>query len=144
MNELYNNDILRLATQIPLTERLDAPDVTVVKTSRICGSRVTGDYIIKDGRITAYGQEVKACALGQASSSIVGKHIIGNSLEDLEPVADAVRLMLAEGAPSPSGEWAEYAVLAPAKDHKSRHASIMLPLEAAIEAFGQINSPSSN
>ncbi len=142
MSELYNKDILRLATSIPLTERLAAPDVSVVRTSRICGSRVTADFTF-DGTTTSaaiseYGQEVKACALGQASCSIFGRHIIGQTRETFLPVADAMRRMLAGEGPPPVGEWAELEIFLPAREHKSRHGSIMLPFEAALEAFDSI------
>lgn len=138
MTTLYNKEILRLAISIPLTERLDAPDATVVKTSRICGSRVTADFIFDGDRIAGYGQEVKACALGQASCSIFGRHIIGQTLASLQPVADQVLAMLKEGAAPPAGDWAEYTVLAPAREHKSRHASIMLPFDAALEVLASV------
>ena len=107
MTELYNKDILRLATSIPLTERLEAPQITVVRTSRICGSRVTADFTFDGDAISAYGQGVKACALGQASCSILGRHIIGQTRKTFAPVADAMRHMLAGDGPPPAGEWAE-------------------------------------
>ena len=139
MSELYNKDILRLATSIPLTERLAAPDVTVVRTSRICGSRVTADFTFNDGAISSYGQEVKACALGQASCSIFGRHIIGQTGESLAPIVEAMRQMLAgEGNAAKelgAGEWAALEIFLPAQAHKSRHGSIMLPFDAAMEAF---------
>lgn len=138
MSELYNKDILRLATSIPLTERLAAPDITVVRTSRICGSRVTADFSFEGGAVSAYGQEVKACALGQASCSIFGRNIIGQTRESLAPVADAMRMMLAGEGPAPGGDWADLAIFLPAHEHKSRHGSIMLPFEAALEAFDSL------
>lgn len=138
MSELYNKDILRLATSIPLTERLAAPDFSVVRTSRICGSRVTADFSFAGDAISEYGQEVKACALGQASCSIFGRHIIGQTFETFLPVADAMRRMLAGEGPPPLGEWAELEIFLPAREHKSRHGSIMLPFEAALEAFDSI------
>lgn len=138
MSELYNKDILRLATSIPLTERLTAPEITVVRTSRICGSRVTADFCFDGDRISAYGQEVKACALGQASCSIFGRHIIGQTARTFAPVVEAMRRMLAEGSPPPAGEWSDLEIFVPAREHKSRHGSIMLPFEAALEAFDSL------
>jgi NifU-like protein involved in Fe-S cluster formation len=138
MSELYNKDILRLAISIPLSARLTAPDVTVVRTSRICGSRVTADFIFASGAISEYGQEVKACALGQASCSIFGRHIIGQTRETMAPVVDAMRHMLAGDGPPPVDEWAELEIFLPAREHKSRHGSIMLPFEAALEAFDSL------
>lgn len=142
MSELYNKDILRLATSIPLTERLVAPDVTIVKTSRICGSRVTADFTFDGGAVSAYGQEVKACALGQASCSIFGRHIIGQTRETLAPVVEAMRKMLAGDSTAAKnlhdGEWAALEIFLPAREHKSRHTAIMLPFEAAMEAFDSL------
>ncbi len=138
MTELYNKDILRLATSIPLTERLAAPQITVVRTSRICGSRVTADFTFDGDAISEYGQGVKACALGQASCSIFGRHIIGQTRKTLAPVANAMRRMLAGDGPAPEGEWAELEIFLAAREHKSRHGSIMLPFDAAMEAFDSL------
>lgn len=138
MTELYNKDILRLATSIPLTERLAAPDITVVRTSRICGSRVTADFTFDGDAISAYGQGVKACALGQASCSIFGRHILGQTRETFAPVAEAMRRMLAGDGPPPDGVWAELEIFLAAREHKSRHGSIMLPFDAAMEAFDSL------
>ncbi len=138
MSELYNKDILRLATSIPLTERLAAPDITVVRTSRICGSRVTADFCFDGDAISAYGQEVKACALGQASCSIFGRRIIGQTRKSFAPIALAMEQMLVAGGPPPGGDWSELEIFVAAREHKSRHGSIMLPFEAAMEAFDSI------
>lgn len=140
MSELYNTTILRLAASIPHTSRLENPDVTVVKTSRICGSRVTVDLNIKDGVITHFGQEVKACALGQASCSVVGAKTIGQTLSAFLPVKDAMDTMLKKGGPVPDkdwpeGDWSALEIFEPAIEHKSRHGSIMLPFEAIVEAL---------
>jgi NifU-like protein involved in Fe-S cluster formation len=140
MSELYNTKILRLAASIPHTTRLDNPDVTVVKTSRICGSRVTVDLKMKDGVITEYGQEVKACALGQASCSIVGGKAIGQTLTSFLPVKEAMEAMLKNQGPIPSEGWGvegwdELEIFEPAIEHKSRHSAIMLPFEAIVEGL---------
>ena len=137
MSELYNTRILRLAMAIPLTERLADPDVTVTRTSRICGSRVTVDLKIENGVITGYGQEVKACALGQAACSLVAGRIIGKTEAEFAPVAGAMRAMLAGDGPPPSGEWSELEIFLPAVAHKSRHGSIMLPFEAVTQGFAE-------
>lgn len=132
---LYTTEILRLAMDIPLTERLAAPKVTITKTSRICGSRVECDVRIERGVITAYGQTVKACALGQASCAIVGANIIGETLESFAPIAKTMRAMLLDGDEPPAGKWAALGLFLPARAHKSRHTSIMLPFEALMQAL---------
>ena len=135
MNELYNNEILKLAVSIPRTGRLADPDITVTKTSRICGSRVTVDLTFEDGRVADYGQEVKACALGQAACSVVGDQIIGRDRAEIEKVAADMRAMLAGSGDGPDGDWAALHVLQPAFEHKSRHTSIMLSFDAILEGF---------
>lgn len=135
MNELYNNEILKLAVSIPRTGRLADPDITVTKTSRICGSRVTVDLKFEDGRVAGYAQEVKACALGQATCSVVGGQIIGRRRAEIEKVAAEMRAMLAGQGQGPEGDWAALQILQPARDHKSRHTSIMLSFEAILEGF---------
>jgi len=145
MTQLYTTEILRLAASIPRTERLEDPDFSVTKTSRICGSRITVDIKFKDGAIADYGQTVKACALGQASSSLVARHIIGATAESFLPVAEAVRKMIRGEGPAPEGDWSDFKIFAAAKDHKSRHGSILLPFEAISAAFQSLqpeNSPS--
>lgn len=134
MNALYTRDIIRLAAQAP-SGGLSRPDVSVTKTSRICGSTITIDVNIKDGRVTGYGQKIKACALGQASSAIVAANIIGKTRDDIAPVAEGVEKLLKEDGPAPKGEWAAYEKFIPARDHPARHSAIMLPFEALREAF---------
>ena len=132
---LYNTRILRLAAALPRTERLADPDITVQRTSRICGSRVTVDLKVEDGRIVDYGQTVKACALGQASCSLVASRIIGQTRASFAPVAAAFRAMIAGDGPPPDGDWADLAIFLPVRDHRSRHGSILLPFDAVMAAF---------
>ncbi len=134
---LYNKEILRLAASIPRLFRLPDPDVTITKTSRICGSRVTIDAVVHEGVITDYGQEVKACALGQAACSLVGRRIIGQTRESFAPAFQAIQDILVAGD-DPVQEWAELSVFLPVREHKARHASVLLPFQAVIEAFDQI------
>lgn len=135
MNALYNKEILRLAASLPAYRRLDDPVISVTKTSRICGSRITIAVKIEDGEVADYSQEVKACALGQASSAIVAKNIQGKTWHDFAPVAKKVENLLKEEGPPPEGEWADFQVFLPARPHKSRHSAILLPFEALREAF---------
>lgn len=135
MNELYSKEILRLAAGTPVAARLEGAPITVTKTSRICGSRITVDVAIEDGKVAAYGQEVKACALGQASSAIVAGHVIGKSWAELAPVGEAVEKLLKGEGEAPQGEWADYRAFIPARAHKSRHSAILLPFAALKEAF---------
>lgn len=132
--KLYSGRILELAADIPLTDRLKEPDASVKKRSPLCGSNVTVDVRLKDGRIEEFGQEVKACALGQASASVLARHVIGRNRQEIETARDQLRAMLTENGPAPDAPFDEYQVLEPARDFRNRHASIMLALDATAEA----------
>ena len=130
---LYNAAILRLATAIPHAARLTDPQGSASKRSPICGSRVTSDVVLgADGRIAAFGQEVRACALGQASAALFGARVIGRSPDELAEARDALTGWLAGERGLP--DWEGLEVLTPALPHKARHASIRLAFEAAAEA----------
>jgi len=133
--KLYSQRILALSAEIPHTSRLDAPQATATRRSPLCGSTVTVDLTLKDGRIADYAQDVKACALGQASSAVSGKVIIGRSRDEVEKARDQLKAMLKSGGPVPDAPFDGYEVLEPARDYKNRHASIMLALEATLDAF---------
>jgi NifU-like protein involved in Fe-S cluster formation len=133
-NALYNTQILKLATSIPHQARLTQPQGTSERRSPICGSRVTVDVMLDgNGRIVELGQEVRACALGQASASLMGAHAIGRSLAELEEARDALTAFLA-GAREDPGAWPGLEIFGPARAHSARHASIRLAFEAAAEA----------
>ncbi|KIC19285.1 MULTISPECIES: iron-sulfur cluster assembly scaffold protein [unclassified Leisingera] len=133
--KLYSSRILALAADIPHLDRLQAPDATVKKRSPLCGSAVTVDVKVEDGRITDFGQDVKACALGQASAAVVGANVIGRSQEEVETARNQLKAMLTQDGPVPDAPFDGLEVLQPAKEFKNRHASIMLALEATLEAM---------
>ncbi|MEX0319707.1 MAG: iron-sulfur cluster assembly scaffold protein [Ruegeria sp.] len=135
--KLYSARILALAADIPHLDRLEVPHATVKKRSPLCGSTVTVDVKVADGRITDFGQDVKACALGQASASVVGDAIIGANRAQVETARDQLKAMLKQDGPAPEAPFDELEVLIPARDYKNRHASIMLALEATAEAMEQ-------
>ena len=134
--KLYSGRILALAADIPHLGRLPAPTGTARKRSPLCGSTVTVDMVMQAGRVVAFAQDVKACALGQASASILGGVVLGRSLPELEAARDALRAMLT-GGPVPMAPFDGYEVLTPAREYKNRHASILLALDAACEAAAQ-------
>jgi len=134
---LYSTRILALAADIPLNTRLADPQATVKRRSPLCGSTVTVDVVMKDGRIAEFGQDVKACALGQAAASVVGGNIIGRTRAEVEAARDQLRAMLKDGGPVPNGYFSDLEVLLPARGYKNRHASIMLALDATAEAIAQ-------
>jgi NifU-like protein involved in Fe-S cluster formation len=130
---LYNSAILRLATNIPHQTRLDHPQATVAKRSPVCGSRVTVDIVMTDGRLAEIGQEVRACALGQASAALMAEHAIGRTPSELADARDALAQFLA-GQRNDPGTWPGLEIFAPAIPHSARHASIRLAFEAVAEA----------
>ena len=134
---LYNAEILRLATEIPHQARLSSPHASTEKRSPVCGSRVIVDVeMAPDGRVAALGQEVRACALGQASASLMARHAIGQTPAALSEARDALADFLA-GRRADPGDWPGLEIFAPAIPHKARHASIRLAFEAAAEAAAQ-------
>ncbi|MFV0280146.1 MAG: iron-sulfur cluster assembly scaffold protein [Rhodoblastus sp.] len=134
LDEIYNKQILEFAANIPRLGRLDAPDASASGHSRLCGSTVTVDVRLRDGRVSDFGHEVRACALGQASSSIMARHVIGATPAELRELRDEVRRMLKENGPPPQGKWSEIAALEPVRGYKARHASTMLTFEATAQA----------
>ncbi len=137
MIKLYSTRILALAAQIPHTARLDAPDGTARKRSPLCGSTVTVDVALQDGRIAAFGQDVKACALGQAAASVVGDAVVGLDRSTVQTGRDQLYAMLTAGGPVPAAPFDGLAVLEPARDYKNRHASIMLAFDATLAALDE-------
>lgn len=126
---LYTTAILRLAASIPHTGRLAAPHGTAERRSAVCGSRVTVDVTMQDGRVAALGQDVYACALGQAAAALMGAHAIGRTPAELDAARHALADYLA-GRRTDPGDWPGLDILAPARPHAARHAAILLPFEA--------------
>ncbi len=140
LNDVYNAKILELAANIPRQGRLATPDATARAHSKLCGSTVIVDLKMENGQVTDFAHDVKACALGQASSSIMARHVIGATGPELRQLRDRVRAMLKENGPPPDGKWAEIAVLEPVRDYRARHASTLLTFEATVDAVEQIEA----
>lgn len=138
LSDVYNKRILELAANIPLLDRLPSPDATAKAHSRLCGSTVTVDVTMDGDVVTGFGHDVKACALGQASSSIMARHVVGSTAEELRAVREQARAILKDNAKPPAGKWADLAVLVPVRDYKARHASTLLTFDAVVDAIGQI------
>lgn len=134
IDDLYSSKILKLAANMPHAGRLPAPDASSEKVSKLCGSKITVDVVMRDGKVADFGQDVKACALGQAAAAVLGEHIIGADLAEIEVARDALRAMLKADGPPPVGRFSELSVLAPVKDYPARHTSTLLAFEAAAEA----------
>lgn len=131
---LYSQRILALAADIPHLGRLPQPQGTARRRSPLCGSTVTADVVLQEGRISQFAQDVKACALGQAAAAVAGAAMIGRSRAELQAARDALAAMLTEGGPVPAAPFDGFEALLPARDYRNRHASILLALEAAAEA----------
>lgn len=135
IDDLYSSKILGLAANMPHAGRLAAPQASTEKTAKLCGSTVIVDLSMDDqGRVADFAQDVRACALGQASAAVLGAAVIGATALEIASARDALRAMLKSGGPAPSGRFADLAVLAPVKDYPARHASTLLAFEAASEA----------
>ena len=141
LNEVYNRRILELAGNIPRLGRLPSPDASATAHSKLCGSTVTVDLTMDGDKVTDFAHVVKACALGQASSSIMARNVVGASAEELRALREGVRKMLKENADPPAqGRWADIAVLEPVRDYKARHASTLLTFDAVVSAIEQIEA----
>lgn len=135
LNDVYNKQILAFAADIPRLGRLDSPDGTAVAHSKLCGSKVTVDLKLESGVVTDFAHDVKACALGQASSSIMARHIIGSSAGELRQLREQMHAMLKQDGPAPDGKWADLQALTPVRDFKARHASTLLTFDAVSKAL---------
>ena len=140
INEIYNRRILELAGSIPRLGRLSAPDASATAHSKLCGSTVTVDLKMDADVVTDFAHEVKACALGQASSSIMARNVVGAKADELRSLRETVRRMLKDNGAPPAGKWADVAVLEPVRDYKARHASTLLTFDAVVDAIGQIET----
>ena len=140
INDVYNAKILELAGNIPLLGRLKDPDASATAHSKLCGSTVTVDIKVDGDAVSDFAHDVKACALGQASSSIMARHVIGAKSKELRDLRETVRKMLKENGTPPSGKWAEIAVLEPVRDYKARHASTLLTFDAVVAALDKIEA----
>lgn len=133
--KLYSQRILALAADMPRTTRLTNPTATAKKRAPLCGSMVTVDVVLQDGKITDYGQDVKACALGQATAAVVGAVIIGLTPAQIKQGRDEICAMLKSDGPVPNAPFEALEVLLPAKEYQNRHASIMLAFDATLDAL---------
>jgi NifU-like protein involved in Fe-S cluster formation len=140
LNDIYNKRIIELAGNIPRLGRLSAPDASATAHSKLCGSTVKVDLTMKGPVVTDFAHDVKACALGQASSSIMASHVVGSTADELRDLRETVRKMLKENGKPPEGKWADIALLEPVRDYKARHASTMLTFDAVVDAIGQIEA----
>jgi NifU-like protein involved in Fe-S cluster formation len=140
LDDIYNTRILELAAHIPRIERLSHPQATASARSKLCGSEVTVDVDVTDGVISDYGQTVKACLLGQAAASVLGREIVGSTPDEIRTVSREVRAMLKESGPAPTGRWADLRVLEPVRDYKHRHDAVMIIFDAATRALADIEA----
>jgi NifU-like protein involved in Fe-S cluster formation len=140
INEVYNKRIIELAGNIPRLGRLSDAQASATAHSKLCGSTVTVDLKMEGDEVTDFAHEVKACALGQASSSIMARHVIGAKADELRNLRETVRKLLKENGAPPNGKWADIAVLEPVRDYKARHASTMLTFDAVVDAVNQIEA----
>lgn len=140
LDDVYNKRILELAADIPRLGRLEQPDASATAHSKLCGSTVTVDLTMQGDRVTDFAHDVKACALGQASSSIMARHVVGSNAAELREVRAQMQKMLKENGRPPEGKWADLAVLEPVRDYRARHASTLLTFDAVVKAIDEIEA----
>lgn len=140
LDDVYNRRILELAADIPRQGRLAAPDASATAHSKLCGSTVTVDLAMEGDVVTDFAHEVKACALGQASSSIMARHVVGSTAAELRDIREIARRMLKENGEAPAGKWEDLKVLEPVRTYKARHASTLLTFDAVVEAIDKIEA----
>ncbi|PVB60019.1 iron-sulfur cluster assembly scaffold protein [Labrenzia sp. 011] len=140
LDDIYNARILEFAGNIPRIGRLEHPDATAKAHSKLCGSTVLVDLCLSDGVVTDFAHDVKACALGQASSSIMAQNIVGATAGELRELRDTMRAMLKEGGSPPEGRFADLKFLEPVREYKARHASTLLTFDAVVDALDQIEA----
>lgn len=142
LSDLYSQRILEIAANQPIPGRLDAPDATARKVSRVCGSSIEVDIAVADGTIIGYGHKISACALGQTSAAIVATNIVGTPVAEFRTLRDEMTAMLkANGAP-PSGRWSDLAYLEPVREYFPRHTSTLLVFDAVVEALDKLEPAS--
>ena len=140
LDDVYNKRILELAADIPRLGRLEHPDASATAHSKLCGSTVTVDLSMQGDRVTDFAHDVKACALGQASSSIMARHVVGSNADELRGIRVQMQKMLKENGRPPEGKWADLAVLEPVRDYRARHASTLLTFDAVVKAIDEIEA----
>ncbi|MEJ1161121.1 iron-sulfur cluster assembly scaffold protein [Prosthecomicrobium sp. N25] len=140
IDDIYNKKILEFAGNIPRLGRLPQPDATATAHSKLCGSTVTVDLSVDGDVVTDFAHDVKACALGQASSSIMARHVIGARADELRALRETVRRMLKENGAPPEGRFEDVKYLEPVRDYKARHASTLLTFDAVVSALDQIEA----
>ena len=138
IDDVYNARIIEFAGNIPRIGRLDAPDASARAHSKLCGSTVTVDLKMDGDVVTDFAHDVKACALGQASSSIMARHVVGATADELRAVRQVMLRMLKENGPPPQGRFEELKFLEPVRDYKARHASTMLTFDAVVDCLDHI------
>lgn len=140
IDDIYNKKILEFAGNIPRLGRLAEPDASATAHSKLCGSTVTIDLKLDGDVVSDFAHDVKACALGQASSSIMARHVVGATAAELRVVREAMRRMLKENGAPPEGRFEDLKFLEPVRDYKARHASTMLTFDAVCAALDQIEA----
>ena len=140
LDDVYNRRILELAADIPRLGRLTRPDASATAHSKLCGSTVTVDLVMEGDTVTGFGHDVKACALGQASSSIMARNVVGSKANELREIRTQMRRMLKEKGEPPAGKWSDLAVLEPVRDYQARHASTLLTFDAVVAAIDDIEA----
>ncbi len=140
LSDLYSQKILEIAANQPIPGRVENADATAHRVARLCGSSIDVDVSVRDGRISAYGHAISACALGQTSTAIVARNIVGTPIDEFRAVRDQMTAMLRADGPPPTGRWSDLAYLEPVRDYPPRHGSTLLVFDAVSDALDKIEA----
>ncbi len=140
LSDLYSQKILEIAANQPIPGRLDRPDATARRVSRVCGSSIEVDVTVEQGRVSAYGHTLAACALGQTSAAIVARQIVGTPVSEFRALREQMTAMLKANGTPPTGKWSDLAYLEPVQDYAPRHTSTLLVFDAVVDALDKIEA----
>lgn len=143
LSDLYSQKILDLAGNAPQPGRLAGADASARKVSRVCGSVIEVDVVVRDGVIADYGHEISACALGQTSAAVVAREIVGTPVAEFRQLREQMHAMLKENGAPPSGKWDDLRFLEPVREYRARHMSTLLVFDAVVEALEKAESAES-
>jgi NifU-like protein involved in Fe-S cluster formation len=143
LSDLYSEKILDLAGNAVQPGRLAGADASARKVSRVCGSVIEVDLVVRNAIITGYGHEISACALGQTAAAVVAREIVGTPVAEFRQLRQQMHAMLKEDGAPPQGKWSDLRYLEPVRDYRARHMSTLLVFDAVVEALGKIESAES-
>lgn len=140
LDSVYNSKIIEYAGNIQKVGELENPDAKSRVHSKLCGSTVDVSLNMDKNIVTDFAHKVKACALGQAASSIMARVVVGSNANEIRELRNTMYKMLKEDGPAPTGKFEEFKFLEPVKEYKARHASALLTFDAVVNCIDEIEA----